>query len=144
MSFLGLVVEDLDLLAVAHELGDAVERDVFTVVRVVELAVRIPLDHAGLVLPQTSRSRRLARRRTRVKLARSGHEIITLESVGGFRCWGIGASSVSRALFRRAGLSLDEIEMRVGLVCERLETLPLDDALRDVLGPGVHRSACAR
>src|SRR5712692_1110173 len=44
----GVAVDDLDLAAVAHQLGDAFERDVTTRLRVVELAIRILLDKVSL------------------------------------------------------------------------------------------------
>jgi len=47
-SGFGAIVDDLDFFAVANELGDAVERDVFAVARVVQLAVRVALDDPNL------------------------------------------------------------------------------------------------
>ncbi len=42
--FLGLVVDDLDVVALPDHLADLIERDVPAVLRVVELAVRVTLD----------------------------------------------------------------------------------------------------
>ena len=46
--FLRAVVDDLDLDALLHHLGDLVERDVPALDRVVELAVGVPLDDLRL------------------------------------------------------------------------------------------------
>src|SRR4029078_4866768 len=50
--FLGLVVDDLDVVAIANHLADLVERDVPAVLGVIEPAIRVSLDD--------SRSRHLA------------------------------------------------------------------------------------
>ncbi len=46
--FLGLVVDDLDVVAVADHLADLIERDVPAVLRVVELAIGVSLDDPRL------------------------------------------------------------------------------------------------
>src|SRR6185312_2601146 len=42
--FFRLVIDDLDVIAIANHLADLVERDVPAVLRIVELAVRVALD----------------------------------------------------------------------------------------------------
>ena len=46
LVFLGRVVDDLHVFACPHHVGDLQQRDVPAIARIVELAVRVPLDDA--------------------------------------------------------------------------------------------------
>src|SRR6185436_4770038 len=56
--FLGLVVDDLDVVAVANHLADLVQRNVATVLGVIELAICVSLDDSRVrhLAPVTARS----------------------------------------------------------------------------------------
>ena len=121
---LGAIVEDLDLLAIADQLGDPVEGDVLAVAGVIELAIRIALDHPNLFrlshwLDQASPATHC------VKLALLG-ALSRLVTRG---CQGVERTTSFEDLFRRLA-RLGEIEMRVGLICEQLEGLSDDDAVQ--------------
>ena len=120
----GAVVDDLDFLAAANELGDAIERDVFAVARVVQLSVRVALDDPNLsrlshgdheATPATHRVK-LALWGTLVRLARRGTETVDRATPFG-------------ALIQRLA-RLDEIDMRAALICERFESLSDEDAVQ--------------
>ncbi len=120
------IIQDFDLFTIAHELRNAVERDIATIACIVQFAVRVPLDHADLL--------HVRHRVARLALRRIASRWRFKPSSLGWR-WArvVQQETVFADLFKRLA-QIEEIDMRVALVCEQLETLSVEQALELVAG----------